>query len=99
MNLLLIANICEDPNVLKAIKLIKDILDLAAFALPAILVIISTVDIGKSVILADKAEMIQKFGLGLKRLVLAALIFFFHEKYGKYIIRQTRIDEYFKKNK
>ena len=30
---------------------------------------------------------------------LATLIFFFHEKYGKYIIRQTRIDEYFKKNK
>ena len=27
---------------------------------------------------------------------LAALIFFFHEKYGKYIIRQTRIEEYFK---
>ena len=30
---------------------------------------------------------------------LAILIIFFHKKYGKYIIRQTRIDEYFKKNK
>ena len=69
------AKICEDPYILRALRIIMDILRLLSFALPAILVIISTVDIGKTVINADRDALLQKFGLAAKRIILAVLIF------------------------
>lgn len=76
MDLFLIANICETPDVLKAIRLIKDLLRLAALVLPLILIVMSIIDIGKAALMMDPKALIGKFGIALKRLVLIVLIFF-----------------------
>ena len=76
MDLFLVANICEDPNVLKAIRLIQVLIKLVSVALPIVIIIIATVDIGKSVITEDTKAISNKYITAFKRLVLAVLVFF-----------------------
>lgn len=72
----MILNICENSNVLSAILLIKDIIDLISVIVPIILILVMSIDIFKMVVGND----ISDFSIRIKKIIvksIAAVCVFF----------------------
>ena len=76
MNYLLIASLCETAGVLKVLDLGSKVLRIAMLSLPIIVAIKGTVDIGKSLIMGDRGQVINEIITAAKSLAVVALVFF-----------------------
>lgn len=69
-------NVCENSNVLSAILLIKDIIDLISIFVPIILIIMMSIDIFKMVVGSDINDFSNKIKKIIIRATAAVLVFF-----------------------
>ena len=69
-------NVCENSNVLSAILLIKDIIDLISIIVPIILIIMMSIDIFKMVVGSDINDFSNKIKKIIIRATAAVLVFF-----------------------
>jgi surface polysaccharide O-acyltransferase-like enzyme len=73
--MLMLEDVCSDANLLKIIKLIIVLIQVAQIAVPIGIIILGTLDLGKAVI-ASKEDEIKKAQKSLIRRFIAAAIVF-----------------------
>lgn len=71
-----ILNVCEDVSILTTILFIKKILKVIVIAVPALLVLLLSIDFAKAVISKDDDNMAAAQKLAIKRIIYAILVFF-----------------------
>lgn len=69
-----VASDCE--NLKPVITLVKSVLRIIQFAIPILLILLGTIDLGKAVISSDDKEVKQSQGRLIKRCLYAVAIFF-----------------------
>ena len=75
MIFILSTNPCENASILATILFIKNIIKIISYIIPAILILLLTVDFAKAVIVGDEKQMKEAQGLAIKRIIYAVIIF------------------------
>ena len=76
MNILLVlANACEEPDVLRTILFFKKLLKFIYFLVPFFLIIMVTIDLSKNVIAGKEDDMRKNVSMALKRIINTAIVF------------------------
>ena len=73
---MIILGICENASILATILFIKKIVNVIVIAIPAILIVLLTVDFAKAVIAGDEKQMKDVQSQAIKRIIYAVAIFF-----------------------
>ena len=75
MNILIvITDVCKDPNTLRTIKFIYDAIKILYYIIPIILIVMITLDVAKNVVATD-SEIGKNTSLIVKRIIAVILLF------------------------
>ena len=71
----ILANICEQPSMLRVIKFILALLNIVRILIPIVLIVMITLDLGKNVLASNDDEMKKNFNIAKRRIIMAIAIF------------------------
>ena len=68
-------NVCQDPNLLSIIKIIRTVLSILQIGIPIVLILFGTIDLGKAVMAGDEKEIKSATSTLIKRAIAAVAVF------------------------